>query len=115
MRQRHPREENEKHRRFIASLPCLICGARDVQAAHVRYADLSVGKEYCGKQEKPDDRFTVPLCIKHHESQHEWNERNWWKLTGIDPIKVALALYSVSGDQARGEMIVNSCREQCAA
>jgi hypothetical protein len=116
LRQRQPRQENDKHLRFVASMGCLICGARNVQAAHVRYADLSVGKEFCGKQEKPDDKFTVPLCVEHHRTQHSWgSERDWWKLAEIDPIKTALALFAVSGDEARGEMIVSSCREQRAA
>lgn len=115
LRQRQPREENEPHRRFVASLGCLICGARNVQAAHVRYADLSVGKEFCGKSEKPDDKFTVPLCVEHHRMQHNWPERDWWKLSGIDPIKVALALFAVTGNSERGEFIVSSCREQRAA
>jgi hypothetical protein len=116
LRQRMPREHDEKHLRFIASLPCLLCPARDVQAAHVRYADLSVGKPFTGGQTKPDDKFTVPLCCEHNRLQHAWgSERDWWKLAEIDPIKIALALYAVSGDEARGEMIVSSCREQRAA
>lgn len=117
LRQRLPREENEPHRRFVASLGCLICGATNTQAAHVRYADLTVGKEYCGKQEKPDDCFVVPLCIGHHSHQHAWHagERDWWDKAGIDPVKVALRLFSVTGDSARGEAIVSACREQRAA
>ncbi len=116
LRQRQPRQENDKHLRFIASLGCLICGARDVQACHVRYADLTVGKEFCGKSEKPDDKFTLPLCCEHHRIQHAYgNEREWWRLLDVDPIKTALALYAVTGDSARGELIVSSCREQRAA
>ena len=66
--------------------------------------------------EKPDDKFTVPLCVSHHSEQHAWgDERGWWMKYEIDPIKVALALYAVTGNHERGEMIVRSCREQCAA
>lgn len=116
LRQRTPRQHDEKHLRFISQLGCLICGAHDVQAAHVKYADLSVGKEFCGKSEKPDDCFVVPLCIEHHAEQHSFgNERDWWRQEEIDPIKIALALFSVTGNFARGEVIVSACREQRAA
>ena len=115
LRQRQPREQNEKHLRFVAGLPCVICGSTQVQAAHVRFADLTVGKEYTGKQEKPADKYTVPLCVSHHAQQHRFDERAWWEMTCIDPVELALALFAVSGDQARGEVIVSSCREQRAA
>jgi hypothetical protein len=116
LRQRQPREEDEKHRRFIASCQCVICGAPDVQAAHVRFADLSVGKPFTGGATKPDDKFTVPLCCAHHYEQHAWgDERGWWMKYEIDPIKVALALYCVSGDHGRASEILNSCRVHCVA
>ncbi len=116
LRQRQPRQENGPHRRFVASLPCLICAGRDVQCAHVRYADLSIAKPFTGRT-KPDDKYTVPLCCQHHREQHdcEHGERWWWYFHEIDPIKVALALFAVTGDSARGELIVSSCREQRAA
>lgn len=112
LRQRQPREENEPHRRFIAGLPCLICGAPDVQAAHVSYPDLTIDKPFTGWG-KADDCFVVPLCVGHHASQHSaGNEREWWELHEIDPIKVALRLFSVTGDHGRGEMIVNASRDR---
>lgn len=116
LRQRQPRIENEPHRRFVAGLPCLICGATNVQAAHIKYADLTIGKPFTGGAMKADDCFVVPLCVGHHDHQHMFgNERDWWKLADIDPIKTALALFAVTGDEARGEMIVSACREQRAA
>ena len=116
LRQRMPRVENEPHRRFVASLPCLICGARDVQAAHIRYSDSSVGKPSTGMGQKPDDKYSVPLCVSDHADQHAYgSERYWWKEKYIDPIKVSLALFAVSGDVVQGELIVSSCREQRAA
>lgn len=116
LRQRIPREENEKHRRYISQLPCLLCGSTDVQCAHVRFADLTVGKEYTGKSEKPDDKYTLPICCGHHKHQHDFgDERAWWEMSGIDPVKTALALFAVSGDLSRGEVIISACREQRAA
>lgn len=114
-RQRQPREEDEKHRRFIASCQCVICGASDVQAAHIKFADLSVDKPFTGLT-KSDDKYTVPLCCNHHAAQHAWgDERGWWAKYEIDPVKLALALYIVSGDHERADAILNSCRIHCAA
>ena len=105
--QRRPREKNDSHLKFIRSLPCLICDdGTTVEAAHVRYGDRSVKKPQTGIGTKPDDKYTVPLCGKHHREQHMEGERLWWSQWGIDPVKVALALYAESGDQERGEQIV---------
>ena len=109
LRQRQPREKDEKHLRFIAGLSCLICGGTDVQAAHIRYPDHSAGKRATGMAEKPDDCFTVPLCVRHHALQHAYgDERSWWENLGVDPIKVSLRLYSVTGKQERAAEILGS-------
>jgi hypothetical protein len=109
MRQRQPRMENPKHLRFIASCPCLICGAPNVQAAHIRYADPEAGKRSTGMAEKSDDCFTVPLCVAHHSDQHEYGDEHlWWTNYGVDPVKVALRLYSVTGDHDRAGAIITS-------
>jgi hypothetical protein len=116
VRQRQPRETDPAHLDFVRGLPCCICGNNiETQAAHVRYADLRFAKPYTGRQEKPHDRWAVPLCGRHHTLQHGMNEREWWKLADVDPIPVAMALALNSGDQAAGEMIVSACRERCAA
>jgi hypothetical protein len=117
MRQRQPRDRNETHLAFIRTLPCLLCNNNiSTEAAHVRMADRSVAKPMTGIATKCDDRFTVPLCGTHHRQQHEHgNEGHWWLLSGIDPIKAALALYSVSGDYERGCEIVSACCERVAA
>lgn len=108
--QRQPRQQNEKHLAYIRTMPCLVCGdATSTEAAHVRFSCLAVGKRQCGIAEKPDDKFTVPLCNRHHAAQHDFgNEQAWWSGFEIDPVKVALALYSVSGDYERGLAIVTA-------
>ena len=111
---RQPRQHDEKHLAFIRQLPCIACGDNtSTEAAHIRFADRSIAKRETGMAEKPDDRFTVPLCGKHHREQHEMgNELQWWRDDlEIDPVKVALALYSVTGDHERGEQIVMASRE----
>ncbi len=104
--QRRPRERSKQHLDFIRGLSCCICGNNiETEAAHVRYADPTVAKPITGIATKPDDRFVVPLCSGHHRDQTNYgNERKWWGEK--DPVKIALALYAVSGDHFAGEQIV---------
>jgi hypothetical protein len=93
---------------FIRQLPCCIpgCGNNiETEAAHIRFADPTVCKPQTGVATRPDDRFVLPLCSKHHRLQHSMGERKFWERY-FDPVKKALALYSVSGDHAAGEQIV---------
>lgn len=117
MRQRQPRDKNDAHLKYIRTLGCLLCGDdTTTESAHVAMIDRSVAKGMTSMAGKADDRFTVPMCGTHHWQQHDaGNERDWWMFSGLDPIKVALALYSVTGDYARGCEIVSACRERVAA
>lgn len=103
VRQRQPRIKNEKHLAFIRTLPCLICGSPGCDAAHIRFACEKAGKRAVGIGEKPDDRWTVPLCRHHHTQQHSKNEKIFWDEKGIDPIYKALILWSLSGDHETAE------------
>lgn len=67
--------------------------------------DPSVAKPLTGIAIKPDDKFTVPLCGMHHREQHAHHEASWWTAYDRDPVKLALALYAVSGDHELGERI----------
>ena len=49
-----------EYRRHVAAQPCLICGAIDVQASHIR-----LGLEG-GLGLKPPDDLCWPLCVGHH-------------------------------------------------
>ncbi len=109
-RVKSPRKEQADHLAFIRQLPCVICGKVPSQAAHVRFADARYGKQV-GMQEKPDDKFTTPLCDVHHRSQHSIREIGFWEDIGIDPHALALALHSVSGDLERGRKIIEAWRE----
>lgn len=101
------RQKDERHLDFIRGLPCVVClDNTSTEAAHIRYADAKAGKRQTGLQEKSDDAFTVPLCNAHHREQHGVSERAWWGGKKIDPVKLALALYRITGDQERGEQIV---------
>lgn len=107
MRQRAPRQHDEQHLAFIRQLPCLTCGNDiETQAAHIRFADEKADKRYCGKQEKPDDIWALPLCGTCHGRQHHVGERAFWNANDIDPIKVAAMLALNTGDHEAGCRIV---------
>lgn len=112
---RRPRQQDEKHLKFVRSLPCVVCGDNTrTEAAHIRVGATRVAKRPTGKGEKPDDCWVVPLCWKHHHQQHHDGERVFWPMNNIDPIYVALALYRVSGDHEAGELIVHEWSGLCA-
>lgn len=86
---------DEKHRRFIASLPCVICCRTDVQAAHIRHGnDAGMGL-------KSGDDCVVPLCVDCHRRQGEQTEFAFWSAFGgvKKATKLAHNLYKVSGDR----------------
>ena len=76
------------HLRFVASLPCLVCGRTPSQAHHLRFAQLrSMGS-------KVSDEWTVPLCITHHRSLHDVGiEEDWWREQEIDAKTEATKLW----------------------
>ena len=80
---------SKKHLQFVASQPCLLCGATDVQACHIRIGFLGLGI-------KPCDSKTVPLCLAHHTKQHSMNEKKFWESYGLDPFEYAFNLASHS-------------------
>lgn len=111
MRQRRPREHDEKHLAFIRQLPCLICGdSTSTEAAHVSMADNRADKRYVGTSEKADDCWALPLCGAHHRDQHTVGEKRFWDFGVIDPIFVCLALWRVSGDCEAGERIIRAAQ-----
>ena len=82
---------------FIRRQPCLCMSAAcegAVQAAHIRFGDAARGKPVTGMQVKPDDRWALPLCRYHHADQHSMNERQFWKLVGLDPLATAERLFA---------------------
>jgi hypothetical protein len=43
---------------------------------------------------KSGDNWAVPLCADHHTDLHRFgDERTWWAMRGIDPIKWAEETY----------------------
>ncbi len=109
-RQRRPRVKDGNHLDFIRTLPCLVCGAFPVEAAHIRMSSSIAAKRETGIAEKPDDCWSVPLCIQCHrtglKSQHSMGEYDFWQMHRIPPIFVSLALWQATGDYERGYKII---------
>ena len=82
------RERDREHLKFVASQPCLLCGRTPSDAHHVKFAEQrAMGR-------KVSDRFTVPVCRLHHRELHRrGNERAWWESQGIEPLRIAAALW----------------------
>lgn len=92
LRQRQPRERDNKHLDYIRSLPCCICGDNtSTEAAHLRTSNIGIGKDDHGWG-KPSDKWVLPLCGRHHREQHTMNEMAFWESYGIDPFMRALTL-----------------------
>lgn len=106
LRQRAPRVHDATHLAFVRTRPCCIRGCnRQAEAAHLRMACPARGKPPTGMQEKPDDKWTTPLCPYHHRTgalaQHAMNEADFWSLVGLDPFSIALDLWKQSGGEER--------------
>ena len=110
---KQPRQKNEAHLAYIRQLPCVFPGCSDntsTEAAHVREGRPTLGKRHVGVGEKPDDKWTVPLCSKHHRFQHEDGEHEFWYCAGRNPVVLALALWAATGNHELGEQIVRAAR-----
>lgn len=105
MRQREPRERDPEYCAWIAGLPCCACMSRGiykrgVHVAHLRAGSLEHDKRSTGGQEKPHDRWTLPLCPPHHtgdrgrinEHQHGMGEVEFYERLSIAPFDLCLEL-----------------------
>jgi hypothetical protein len=61
---------------------------------------------------KPGDRYVIPLCTACHPKQHRIGELTLWSALRIDPLNVALRLWTVSADLKTGEPTVFRARQQ---
>lgn len=93
LRQREPRQRDNKRLEWLRLQPCVICGDNtSSEAAHIRTGCIEIGKSHTGMAQKPDDKWTVSLCSLHHREQHSMNEMAFWKQYEIDPFMLALTL-----------------------
>jgi hypothetical protein len=85
-----PRRIRDKaHLKFVSAQACLVCGRQPCDPHHLRSAQpRALGR-------KVSDEFTVPLCRTHHREVHRvGNEADWWSKFGVDPHRVAAALWA---------------------
>jgi Rad52/22 family double-strand break repair protein len=82
------RARDREHLRFVATLPCLVCGRAPSHPHHIRFAQpRAVGA-------KVSDEWVVPLCNMHHRAVHAvGHEQGWWQERGIDPLPEAERLW----------------------
>lgn len=107
--QRQPRRRDELHLGWMRERPCIICCATPVDVAHIKMADARICKPLSSNiGMKADDRFTLPLCRRHHLEQHDMPERDFWLRYHCDPVLLALALYSISGDGEAGDNLIHT-------
>ena len=95
-----------QHLAYVRQHPCVASGkAAPSDAAHVRTGtDGGVGR-------KPGDRYAVPLCMTCHAKQHRVGELTFWSALRIDPLNVALRLWTVSANVEAGERTVFRARQ----
>lgn len=105
------RIKDDRHLAFIRTLPSVLSGVYGCEACHIRYGDPMYRKKATGMGQKPDDAWTIPLSPAEHREQHSTNEREWWFSKGIDPLKIALLLYSVTGNQDAAIKIIMEARK----
>jgi ERF superfamily len=85
------RLRDKEHCKFVASQPCIVCGRKPSEAHHIRFAQpRALGR-------KVSDEYTVPVCRLHHRDLHSYgDEASWWAGVSIDPLPIALELWSRS-------------------
>lgn len=91
-----PPVENKTYLDFIRSLPCVITGSQ-AEAAHLSFKNEAYGHLGRGKGQKASDCWALPLSPSEHRlsahSQHNFNEADWWRRTGINPHALARSIY----------------------
>ena len=80
---RSKRVRSKAYIKTLQGKPCLVC-KQEAEAHHVRFAEPSAMGMKVG------DNWCVPLCHTCHMQLHAFgDERTWWDLQGIDPLKWA--------------------------
>jgi hypothetical protein len=85
------RLRDKEHCKYVTTQPCVVCGRTPSEAHHIRFAQpRALGR-------KVSDEYTVPVCRLHHRELHRYgDEASWWAGANIDPLPIALELWSRS-------------------
>ncbi len=75
------RRRSKAHLRFVAAMPCVVCGLQPVEVHHVKHLQPRA------RGLKVGDQFTVPLCQGHHRLVEAASgyEAFWWACQHVDP------------------------------
>lgn len=91
----NPTAQEKRHMERVASLPCLVCGARST----VHHVTASI---HGGRASRKHNRVT-PLCPRHHQIQHGPRDSvealghgGFYREHGIDLMAEAERLWSES-------------------
>lgn len=107
---KQPRQHSRGYLGALHDLPCLRCGDRNVEAAHIRMTNLEWDartgvRTGAGGAEKPSDMWTLPLCGGCHrtkpDAEHVVGTRNFYRAWGVDPHAIAFALFEAFPDRGR--------------
>lgn len=71
------KHKNENYKKYIKTLPCLICLRREVDPHHYSHSAARGGNDY----------LCIPLCRAHHQELHSFKdgEMKWWDVKNINP------------------------------
>ena len=102
------RHTDEKHRRFIATLPCVSCGIElSSQAAHVtrRGHSKTAGKEH--------DYYCVPLCHEGANACHRKFDQYQIMDSQRESLRaLGLRLYHAGKDEMKGRKLIREWKQE---
>ena len=83
------RQRSKAHLRFVATMPCVVCGLQPVEVHHVKHLQPRA------RGLKVSDEFTVPLCQGHHRLVEAASgyEAFWWACQHVSPEMAARNLW----------------------
>lgn len=99
---------SEKHLSSIRTLPCAIPGCT-VVGCDPHHLKSGAAASERGTSLKATDRWTVPLCRRHHDEIERLGSRRegrWFADHGIEPVGLAAALWSASPDKGTMARII---------
>ncbi len=100
--------KNKKHTKWIAHLPCIVCGRWPPNVPHHLLKGVTRGMGL-----KADDSHTVPLCHWCHQDLHlNGDETDYFAVNEIEPLEVAAHLYELSGKESALDWIIDKYRDR---
>ena len=88
---------DEAYLAAIRLCPCIRCGWRPCEAAHIRLTSAAAQGSGAGMAQKPSDNRVVPLCAPCHrtgrDADHAVGTKEFWRRMGLDPFYVSDLLF----------------------